>query len=139
MRMIQIEALGNGAHRNQETSGAVTPPEGWAAVPEALGALQNFPYGDVEVEERDGVPTVTRWRSGTAPSPPEPTPAERREAAYDTEAWIPWDGDMLTVTQAAQLWQYYAAEGSGKADALQALIAAAKAQIRERYPDPEGE
>ena len=79
------------------------------------------------------------------PKPPDPeptpelTPAQRRENAYNTEAVIEWDGDVITVTAAAQLWQYYAAEGSLKADALTALIAAAKEQIREKYPDVEME
>lgn len=61
--------------------------------------------------------------------------AERREEAYNTEAVIAWDGILLSVTEAAQKWQYYAAEGSEKAAALQALIAAAKAEIRARYAD----
>lgn len=66
-----------------------------------------------------------------------PTPAEQREAAYNTEDIIEWDGEMLTVTQAAQKWQYYAAEGSPKAEELTALIAEAKRTIREKYPDTE--
>lgn len=63
------------------------------------------------------------------------TPAEKREDAYRTETAVVWGGELLTVTEAAQLWQYYAAEGSTKADELQVLIAAAKKQIRERYPE----
>ena len=65
------------------------------------------------------------------------SPAEQREAAYNTEAIIEWDGEMITVTQAAQLWQYYAAEGNEKAGELTALIAEAKQTIREKYPDEE--
>lgn len=64
-------------------------------------------------------------------------PKEQREKAYNTEKVIAWDGSTLTVTEAATLWQYYAAEGSDKATELQTLIAAAKAEIRERYPDEE--
>ena len=64
-----------------------------------------------------------------------PTPAEQREEAYNTEAIIPWDGQYITVTAAAQLWQYYSAEGNAKAEELQTLIAQAKATIREKYPD----
>lgn len=67
---------------------------------------------------------------------PELTPAEQREQAYNTEPCVAWDGAMLTVTEAAQRWAYYAAEGrSDKTDALTVLIAAAKASIRERWPD----
>ena len=62
-----------------------------------------------------------------------------REEAYNTQAIIEWHGEMLTVTKAAQLWQYYAAEGNtAKMDELTALIAAAKQAIREQYPDEEG-
>lgn len=68
---------------------------------------------------------------------PEPTPTEQREKAYNTEKVIEWYGSTLTVTEAATLWNYYAAEGSDKATELQTLIAAAKAEIRERYPDEE--
>ena len=65
--------------------------------------------------------------------------AERREQAYNTDPVIQWNGSMLTVTQAAQQWAYYAAEGNtAKTDAITALIAAAKADIRKQYPDEEG-
>ena len=65
------------------------------------------------------------------------TPSQMREEAYNTEKIISWDGDLITVTEASQKWQYYAAEGSEKANALQSLIAEAKAEIRAKYPDKE--
>lgn len=68
---------------------------------------------------------------------PDTTPTQQREKAYNTQPIIEWEGQTLTVTQAAQKWQYYAAEGSARADELQALIAAAKQTIREQYPDEE--
>ena len=61
--------------------------------------------------------------------------AARREDAYNTEQVVEWEGTTLTITEAAQKWQYYAAEGSEKAAELQTLIAAAKEKIREKYPD----
>lgn len=136
MRMIEIAPLNNGAHRNQSYNGNL--PFGWAIVPADL-ATENFPFGEVEVEVVAGVPTVTRWTPIETPAPvvEEPSPAEQREAAYNTEDIIEWDGEMITVTQAAQLWQYYAAEGSDKATALTVLIAEAKQIIREKYPDAE--
>lgn len=91
-------------------------------------------------EEQDGQ-IVRVWTETeppaeeTAPAP-EMTPAERRELAYDTEPVIAWEGQMLTVTDAAQVWAYYAAEGrSDKTDELTALIAAAKYSIRAKWPD----
>lgn len=72
MRIIEITALSNGAHRNQSGFvGAV--PEGWAIFPTDIEA-PNFPFGTVTVE--DGV--VTSWSPGTMPEPepePDPTPS----------------------------------------------------------------
>ena len=61
-----------------------------------------------------------------------------REEAYNAQNIIKWNGEMLTVTQAANLWQYYSAEGNTeKASKLTELIAEAKASIRDQYPDEE--
>ena len=65
------------------------------------------------------------------------SPADLREQAYNTEAVIEWEDNMITITEAAQLWHYYAAEGNDKAEELTELIAAAKQAIREMYPDTE--
>ena len=155
MRLIEINALSNGAHRNQIVFGNVTSPDGWAIIPDDM-ETPNFPFGDVEVENivhyrkmttEEGtiqkpytIPTVTKWEPLPIPEPepgPEKSSAELREETYNTEPIIDWEGDTLTVTQAAQKWQYYAAEGSDKAEQLQALIAEAKTAIREKYPDEE--
>ena len=80
--------------------------------------------------------TVTAMTEGTLPEQQELTPAEQREAAYNNEAIIEWGGKTMTVTQAAQQWAYYAAEGDAdKTAALTDLIAAAKVDIRAQYPD----
>ena len=70
--------------------------------------------------------------------PDKKIPAKQREEAYNTQPIVEWEGEQLTVTQAATKWQYYAAEGSAKADELQVLIATAKQTIREQYPEEEG-
>lgn len=136
MRIIEIEALSNGAHRNQTAAQLSFIPEGWAVVPDDL-TTEGFPFGEVVVETVDGVAVVTGWTPSDRPAAEERTPAELREEAYNTQAVIEWDGEQLTVTEASQLWQYYAAEGSAKAAELTALIAAAKANTRALYPDPE--
>lgn len=72
MRIVEIEALSNGAHRNQ--SGSNTIPQGWAVIPGDM-ALENFPFGEVTAEEINGVMTVTKWVAGIMPEPqfiPEP-------------------------------------------------------------------
>lgn len=134
MRIIEVKALDNGAHMNQTFHGVL--PTGWAVVPDDLDT-PNYPFGTVEVEEIDGRMTVTKWVATDVPTPKTPTPSELREEAYNTQPIIEWDGEMLTVTQAAQKWQYYAAEGNPKADTIQALISEAKQRIRDQYPDEE--
>lgn len=137
MIIVQIEKQKNGSHSNQITSATICPPDGWAILPDDM-ETPNFPFGSITVDDSTP-PVVTSWTPLPIPEPEPPTPAQLREEAYNTQAIIDWHGEMLTVTQAAQLWQYYAAEGNtAKTDALTALIAEAKASIREQYPDEEG-
>lgn len=65
------------------------------------------------------------------------TSEELREHAYETERLIKWGRVMLTVDEANDMFLKYSAERSPKADELTALIAATKAEIRERFPDAE--
>jgi hypothetical protein len=87
MNIIEIVALDNGAHRNQ-SGGVSVVPEGWAVVPADM-VCDNFPFGEVEVAEVDGVMTVTKWTPGAVPEPepipePEPEPSvwDELDAAY---------------------------------------------------------
>ena len=73
MTIIEIKALSNGGHRNQ-TGDFVKIPQGWAVVPDDL-KTDNFPFGEVEATEIDGVMTVTKWTPLDIPET-EPT-AER--------------------------------------------------------------
>lgn len=66
MRIIEIKALGNGAHRNQEGRLSYIP-EGWAIVPNDIVIPETFPFVNIEVE--NGV--VTKMTEGIVP---EPTP-----------------------------------------------------------------
>lgn len=71
MLIIEIDALDNGAHRNQN-GGVSFIPDGWAVVPDGM-ETPNFPFGEVEVAEINDVMTVTKWTAGTVPEPePEP-------------------------------------------------------------------
>lgn len=98
---------------------------------------------DFDHETQKAVWNGEAWHVEALPQPEPvvpPIPAQLREEAYNTQSIIEWHGEMLTVTQAAQLWQYYAAEGNTeKTDELTALIATAKADIRCQYPDEETE
>lgn len=87
MQIIKIAADDNGSHDNQTFHGVL--PEGWAVIPESMGELENFPFGEVFAEEIDGVMTVTSWTPGKMPEPePAPEPEteddvwEQLDAAY---------------------------------------------------------
>lgn len=80
MRIVKIEAFDNGAHSNQ-TSNIGFVPEGYAVIPDDM-ETENFPFGEVEAEEIDGVMTVTKWTPGEIPEPveEEPSPQEDMDA-----------------------------------------------------------
>lgn len=50
MRIIEIEALDNGAHRNQ-TGNFKTIPEGYALIPDGMTIPSTFPFVNIEVAE----------------------------------------------------------------------------------------
>lgn len=79
MRIVEIVALENGAHRNQTMDaplaildGCSIVPDGWAVIPDGM-ETENFPFGEVTAEDTGGVMTVTSWTPGTIPEP-EPAP-----------------------------------------------------------------
>ena len=139
MRIIEIAPLSNGAHRNQSYPDFV--PNGYALI-RSDAELENYPFGTFEVEEIevDKIGKVVcmkedTWTPVELPKPEPISPSVMRENAYNIEKIILWDDSYITVTEASQLWQYYAAEGSLKANILQELIANAKMEIRLKYPD----
>ena len=74
MKIIEIIALENGAHRNQFGDIGIVP-EGWAVIPEDMEIPNTFPFVDIEVE--DG--TVVSMKAGVMPEPipePEPEPSQ---------------------------------------------------------------
>ena len=100
MRIVEIKALSNGAHRNQTGSFKIVP-DGYAVIPDNL-ETPNFPFGEfetkdediIEVETIDGeevekvvgtIKVVTKWVAGTIPEPtPEPIPeSETKELSID--------------------------------------------------------
>lgn len=77
MKIIEIQALENGGHRNQ-VGNFKTIPEGWAVVPDDM-EMPSFPFGEVEAEDVEGVMTVTKWVAGTIPEADEPEPISETE------------------------------------------------------------
>lgn len=101
MKIIEIKALDNGAHRNQEGVFFEIPPEGWAVIPDDM-ETPNFPFGEIEtteetvteVETVDGEEVekvigtrqvVTKWIAGTIPEVEEPeTPLNKVDQLIET-------------------------------------------------------
>ena len=88
MQILKIEKNYNGSHDDQTLHG--TLPDGWAVIPDDMD-MPNFPFGDVEAEEIDGVMTVTKWTAGEMPEPqpmpePEPTADELMDILLGVEA-----------------------------------------------------
>lgn len=70
MRLIEIKSLSNGSHRNLTTDIELIP-KNWAKIPEDM-ETPNFPFGEIKVEEIDGVVTVTKWTPNKIPEIQEP-------------------------------------------------------------------
>lgn len=75
MRIIEINALSNGAHRNQSGTFS-TVPEGWARIPDDMTIPETFPFVNITVEGN----VVTAMEEGIVPEPdpfvvPEPEPS----------------------------------------------------------------
>lgn len=75
MKLIEITALSNGAHRNQTYNGS-TVPDGWAVIPEGMAVPDTFPFVNLTVDGQ----TVTSMTAGIVPEPkPEPEPEPTAE------------------------------------------------------------
>lgn len=84
MKIIEIQALDNGAHRNQTVSGAVAVPDGWAEIPADVAIPETFPFVDIQVEGNK----VVSMTAGVVPEPepqPEPEPTETEQLRADVD------------------------------------------------------
>lgn len=66
MLIIEIAALNNGAHRNQNSS-LSRILDGWAVVPDGIEVPDTFPFVDIEVEGNK----VISMAAGVVPEPTE--------------------------------------------------------------------
>ena len=83
MRIIEIQALDNGAHRNQTTT-STTIPTGWAEIPADVAIPETFPFVDLVVEGNK----VVSMTAGVVPDPepqPEPEPTETEQLRADVD------------------------------------------------------
>ena len=84
MRIVEIQALDNGAHRNQTVSGAIAVPTGWAEIPADVAIPETFPFVDMAVEGNQ----VVSMTAGVVPDPepqPEPEPTETEQLRADVD------------------------------------------------------
>lgn len=63
MHIIEIEALYNGAHNQQNGFRGDVPPDGWAIIPDDMELPKTFPFVDLTAEEE----TRTRVRTNYSP------------------------------------------------------------------------
>lgn len=76
MKLIEIAALSNGAHKNQTCNFEIDVPDGWAVIPEGMAVPDTFPFVNLTVDGQ----TVTSMTAGTIPEPePEPDPEPTAE------------------------------------------------------------
>ena len=127
MKIIELSALSNGAHRNMESSAWLAPPEGWAMIPEEMALPDTYPFVGVEAEEIDGIMTVTALTPGTVPEPDlEPIKVARIArsktdlASYLEAHPLQWtDGEYYSITAEKQqqltskLFSAYVKKSSG--------------------------
>ena len=127
MKIIELSALSNGAHRNMESSALSVPLEGWAMIPEEMALPDTYPFVGVEAEEMGGVMTVTALTPGTMPEPDlEPIKVARIArsktdlASYLEAHPLQWtDGEYYSITAEKQqqltskLFSAYVKKSSG--------------------------
>ena len=96
MRIVELTALSNGAHRNQTTGGSIALPDGWAVIPEGM-ELPNFPFGEVTAKKVSGVMTVTAWVAGELPE------VEEIEEQPDEVEQLRADVDYIAIMTGVEL------------------------------------
>lgn len=83
MRIVEIQALDNGAHRNQ-TGNFSAIPDGWVEIPADVAIPETFPFVDIQVEGQ----RVVSMTAGVVPDPepqPEPEPTETEQLRADVD------------------------------------------------------
>ena len=129
MRVVEIVAQNNGAHRNQ-TGSFTTMPIGWAIIPDNM-ETPNFPFGEVVTEEINGVATVTSWTPGIIPGQ---TPTEilnaiktakLTEISKSCEDYIYAGTDVTLLDDTIKHFTYTLADQSNISEMFTAIMAGA--------------
>lgn len=123
--IIKIMALENGAHENQ--AGDISyVPDGYAEIPETVGTpetLENFPFGDIEVDYTGTHPVVTAWTPLPMPVVPDaPEQEPEPESTVDERLTALEESLALTDEVAIELYEAQAAQEEINAAQDDALI-----------------
>lgn len=65
MKIIEIKAQSNGAHRNQTLGFEIPVPDGWAVIPDDILIPATFPFVNIAIEDN----TVVSMTEGEVPIP----------------------------------------------------------------------
>lgn len=96
MRIIEIQVLDNGAHRNQTTTSTAIPT-GWAEIPADVAIPETFPFVDIQVEGNK----VVSMTAGVVPVP-EPEPVEPPPTTEERVATLEAENKLLKEQISAQ-------------------------------------
>lgn len=145
MTIIEITPNEFGAHDNNTINGANPAtfpiPDGYAILPEEVGTpetLENFPFGELTVDETQTPPIVTSWTPGVVPPPepePEPKPSEIDVLRAEVAAMsAPLSIAIVTLAEGGQIDDVTAGEYAEMFAPWAAGVAYAAGNIR-RYDD----
>ena len=85
LTIVEIISDAFGGHNNHTAYYSIPVPDGWAILPPEVGTpdtLENFPFGEITVDETQTPPVVTGWTPLPMPEPtPEPEPED------ETSVW----------------------------------------------------
>ena len=122
MRIIEISALSNGAHRNQTgTFSAV--PSGWAEIPDSIAIPDTFPFVNIEVDGQ----TVTAMTAGVIPAPDltDIKSTKIAEIKQSCESYIYAGTDVILPDNIIEHFSYTLADQSNISEMFTAVMAGA--------------
>lgn len=121
MKIIEINALTNGAHRNQ--SGANVLPEGWAIIPDDIIIPESFPFVDIEVDGN----VVTSMTAREVPKPDISIIKQSKldEIKQSCEDYICTGTDVTLPDNTVEHFTYTLADQSNISEMFTAIMAGA--------------
>lgn len=83
MRIIELEALENGAHNNLSFDGYMDIPDGWVEVPSGVDIPESYPFVDIVLNKQGKVVKLTPKDVPESTYIAPPTEAEQLRADID--------------------------------------------------------